>query len=285
METGWIIAIVAAILVADAILVLALGPWKWRTRTQAVRRRLDDACAAVGPATVRSESLADLPPPVQRYLRRAVQEGRPCIKSATIEHRGVFNMSESGERWAPFTSSQRVTIAPPGFDWDARISPAPFLPIHVRDAYVAGEGILSAALFGVVPVMNAEPDEDLARGELMRFLAEAPWYPTALLPGFGVTWKAADSASALATLRDGRIEVTLLYRFGFDGMVETVRAEARSRIAGKLRVATPWAGSWRSYVEREGMRVPSEGEVAWVLPEGPRPYWRGTATRLTYDYR
>jgi hypothetical protein len=28
------------------------------------------------------------------------------------------------------------------------------------------------------------------------------------------------------------------------------------------------------------MRVPMRGEVAWLLPEGDKPYWRGTVTAL-----
>jgi hypothetical protein len=32
------------------------------------------------------------------------------------------------------------------------------------------------------------------------------------------------------------------------------------------------------------MRVPMSGEVSWILPEGPRPYWRGRVTRLEYTF-
>lgn len=32
------------------------------------------------------------------------------------------------------------------------------------------------------------------------------------------------------------------------------------------------------------MRVPMEAEVAWLLPEGPLPYWRGRITKLSYEF-
>lgn len=32
------------------------------------------------------------------------------------------------------------------------------------------------------------------------------------------------------------------------------------------------------------MRVPLEGEVAWMLPAGPWPYWRGRITSVTYAF-
>jgi hypothetical protein len=40
-------------------------------------------------------------------------------------------------------------------------------------------------------------------------------------------------------------------------------------------VPTPWLCKYRGYVQRNGMRIPGEGEVAWVLPDGVLSYWRG----------
>ena len=58
----------------------------------------------------------------------------------------------------------------------------PVLPVHVHDAYLAGEGILNAAVLGLVSMVNQRGTGDLAQGVLMRFFAEAAWYSTALLP-------------------------------------------------------------------------------------------------------
>jgi hypothetical protein len=31
------------------------------------------------------------------------------------------------------------------------------------------------------------------------------------------------------------------------------------------------------------MRVPIDGEVGWMLPEGPLPYWRGHIAKIVYE--
>jgi len=31
------------------------------------------------------------------------------------------------------------------------------------------------------------------------------------------------------------------------------------------------------------MKIPLEGEVGWVLPEGYQPYWRGEILLATYE--
>ena len=56
------------------------------------------------------------------------------------------------------------------------------LSVRVHDAYVTGEGILHASLLGLFPLVDMRGGGNLAKGELMRFFAEAAWYPTALLP-------------------------------------------------------------------------------------------------------
>ena len=63
-------------------------------------------------------------------------------------------MSATAEQWKHFTSTQRVITRRAGFDWDARIMTLPGVPVHVHDAYIAGEGLLRGALFGLVPVVH-----------------------------------------------------------------------------------------------------------------------------------
>ena len=47
---------------------------------------------------------------------------------------------------------------------------------------VAGKGILHASLLGLVPLVKLRRTGGMAQGELLRFLARQPAYPTALLP-------------------------------------------------------------------------------------------------------
>ena len=117
----------------------------------------------------------------------------------------------------------------------------------------------------------------------MRFFAEAAWYPTALLPSQGVQWEAVDDRSASGTLTEGALRLTLLFTFHDSGLIDTIRVEARGRTVGGQVVRTPWQGRFWNYNEHSGMRIPLEGEVAWVLPEGPKTHWRGRIMRLEYD--
>lgn len=270
-----------------AVVAVALAGWgaqRWAAATRALEAGLEAARRPPPSPRYDPAELEGLPAPVQRYFRAALTPGQPVVVAAQVSHEGQFNMGERSDLWKPFRSRQRVVTQRPGFVWDGRIAMAPGLPVHVHDAYVAGVGVLHPALLGLVSLMNLRGTPEVAEGEFMRFLAEAPWYPTALLPSQGVRWQALDERSARATLSDGELTLTLTFGFGADDLVEWVRAEARNRTVEGRAVPTPWEGRWSNVQAQAGMRVPMSGEVAWLLSEGRKVYWRGTITSLRYEF-
>jgi len=272
--------VLVLLLVGAAILaLLAIGAARWQAGTAVLRRRLA-AQHAPGVAALATDGL---PAPVAAYLRAVLAPGQAPIAAVRLAHRGSFDLGTARPRWKPFRSDQRVIVHPPGFDWDARIFVAPGLAVHVHDAYIGGEGLLTASLAGLKTVAHQRGAGDLAQGELLRFLAEAAWYPTALA-GPGVRWAPIDARNARATLVDGAVTATLTFHFGANGLLERVHAEARGRTVGETSVPTPWQGRFWNYTRHGGMLVPEDGEVAWLLPGGERPYWRGHIERVAYTF-
>lgn len=231
-----------------------------------------------------ARELEGLPAPVQRYFRAVLTDGQAIIAATTIEMAGTINMSATAEQWKPFTSHQRAVTRRPGFLWDARVAMFPGLPAHVEDSYIAGQGQLIAKLLGLFTVAAAHGGGELARGEFMRYFAEAGWYPTALLPSQGVRWQAVDEASANATIVDGPITLTLLFRFNQAGLIASVRAESRGAGVGKDMVMLPWDCGFADYQRQDGMLIPMTGEAAWVRPEGRKVYFVGHVKKLSYEF-
>ena len=284
MKLKWTALVIVALAAIVAVIVIYAAR-RWRSGTMALRARLELARRPIATKSYDPGELIGLPEPVQRYFRAALRGGQQLVAAVNVEHRGTFNPNETGEQWKPFVSTQRVVTQRPGFDWDARIAMMPGVTVRVHDAYVAGQGLLRAALFGLVPLADVRGTPMIAQGELMRFFAEAVWYPTALLPSQGVHWKAVNGSSATATLRDQDNEVTLLFRFNENDLIESVHAEARGAMVGKDIVMMPWECRMSNYQTRHGMTVPLTGEVAWLRPEGRKAYWRGTVTSLTYEFQ
>lgn len=275
--TGMLLAVVAGA-------ALIGGRWHWRNLTRDLLHRLEPVQSPARASAFDARELEGLPAPVKRYLRSAIAEGLLPVAAVSLTHEGSFNMGETTDNWRPFSSTQRVVTGRAGFVWDARVSLLPGLAVHVHDAYVAGEGLLHASIGGLHSVVDLRGAGDIAQGEFMRYVAEAPWYPTVLLPSQGARWDALDERSARVTLRDGERVQSLTFVFGDDGLVQAVRADVRGRTVGGSIIPTPWEGRWSDYAQHDGLRVPSRGEVAWLLPEGRKAYWRGTLTSIRHEF-
>ena len=267
----------------------AWGSRRWAAGICALTRQLESARVAVrsreaAPLRFEPGELDDLPAPVRRYLRTVLKPGQPIVSAVTIEMTGSLNLSATAERWKPFSSRQRVVTCRPGFLWDACVSLVPGVAVRVVDSCIAGRGLMRAAVLGVLSVAEVDGEGEIARGEFMRFCAEAAWYPTALLPRQGVHWEAVDAHSARACMRDGALSATLTFGFGEDGLIHSVQAAARGAMVDGKVVMLPWDCRFSNYQKRDEMTVPLAGEAAWVHPEGRRPYFRGTITSLAVEF-
>jgi hypothetical protein len=260
-----------------------LGGARWKRQTARAVERLSPDRSPAPVAVLRYDraTLHGLPAPVTRYFDSVLTPGQPMVAAACIEWEGEFSMRP--HRWSAFTATQHYRVHPPGFVWDARIRMSGVLPVLVRDAYAGHEGSLRAAIGGIVKVADQHGTADIARGELLRYLGEAVWFPTALLPSSGVTWTAIDDRSATATLSDGSITVSLDAHFADSGEIESLSA-MRPRDVRGASVLTPWVARVRGYSRRHGMMVPASGDVEWQLPTGPLPYWRGRVVSAQYDF-
>src|SRR4029077_19792345 len=107
-----------------------------------------------GRKTYSPDELIGLAAPVQRDFQAVLRDGQPIVSAVHLELSGVINMSATGEQWKRFTSTQRVIAQRPGFNWEGHIEMMPGLTAGVDDAYIVGEGVLHATLFGLVSLAN-----------------------------------------------------------------------------------------------------------------------------------
>lgn len=274
--------IAAGALVGGVVGAAVLGARAWDRATSRMVARLVAAGRGALPRTFRAEMLTGLPAPVARYFEFALTPGQPLVRTARVEHAGEFRASLDAP-WSHFRSVQHFSADPPGFVWDARIDMMPVLGVRVRDSYLGGKAGMLGKVAALVPVADEGGSPEIASGALHRLLAESAWLPTALLPREGLLWEAEDDSTARITLTDSGVTVSLDVHFATSGGIERVEAE-RYRDVDGVGVLTPFVGHFRDYAEVQGMRIPREGEVEWILPEGRFSYWRGRVELIEYDF-
>jgi hypothetical protein len=219
--------------------------------------------------------------PVARYLRLALP-ARSFIQEVRIRQVGELRTGVTSGRWLRFEAEHLVVPPAGGFVWDARVQVAPWLHLRVRDSLIEGHGAGRVSLFSAFPVSADADTLEMNSGSLHRYLAEAVWYPSALLPSPKLSWSEIDATRALATLTDRGISVSLEFRFGKTGEVTGIYTPARwGKFAGGYR-QVPWEGRFRGYREWGGAYAPAEGEVGWHIDNQWRAVWIGRLTDCRY---
>ena len=279
--TRWTLTLIGAVMGGGAI-ASALGMSAWNRQSARMIGELNEEVVDADPAVFSRDELQGLPAPVVRYFEFALSPGQPLIRTARIAHRGEFRAGIDA-RWSPFRSVQHFVVQRPGFVWDARVRMAPLVTVRVRDSYIGGHAGMHARLAGLVDVVDEAGAPHLNAGALHRLLLESTWFPTALLPSQGVRWQAIDDRSALASLSDSGVTVSMVVHFADGG--EIVRVEAdRMRDVNGVGILTPFIGHLHEYARIDGIMIPIRGEVEWILPEGTLRFWRGRVTDATYGY-
>jgi hypothetical protein len=250
-----------------------------RTRGDALLEYV--ACTPLEP--VNFSSLEELPPPVSRYFMHVLPKGQHLISKALIQQSGMLRTTPKSNKWLLFDAHETIVPTAKGFVWNARIKLPLGMHLRVLDSGIAGVGSGRVSFLSVFPVAAEEGTPQLNAGALHRYLAEAVWCPTALLPQSGVTWTAIDDRSALATLCVRDIRVSLKFRFNKTGEVAGIYTPGRFARIGPEYQLLPWEGHFDHYQLMSGIRVPSCGEVGWHVDGRLEIVWKGEIVDIQYD--
>jgi len=222
----------------------------------------------------------DLPPPVARYLRKAINRAEP-IRTVWLRQGGRFRPSLDGS-WLPIRGTQFFRTSPPAFIWWGRVRMAPGLWVDARDRVVDGVGNMLVRVESTVTIANSSGAQ-LDQGALLRLLGEMTWMPTAFLDRRYVRWSAIDDHRASATLRINGREVTGVFEFDADDLPTTFTAERYRDVGGGQSVLTPFLGRNSDYRLVSGVLVPFHVVGAWVIEDRPIEYADFIVEELTFD--
>jgi hypothetical protein len=146
--------------------------------------RPEDGLAVVGEGTFSEAEIDRCVEPVRRYFRAAIATGTPLARAARLRMRGAIKL---GRRWFPFRSEE--LLAPMhGYVWPASVLGG---VVRGSDWCAGGEAGMTWRLLNLVPVVRAS-GPDVARSAAGRAAGEGVWLPTALVPRYGVEWRAVD---------------------------------------------------------------------------------------------
>jgi hypothetical protein len=255
--------------VVDFLLAVLIGIFiakrikEWSTARQQEINKLLNAATPLNKTFNRADA-DKLPPPVRRFMLKAVKEGAACISTARLKQNGRMRFND---RWIKLDARQYYSVQPAGFIWDAKMKLGPAW-ITARDRYQNHKGNMLIKILSALPLFDVKSRE-MDHASILRHLSELPWLPTALLAD-NIHWDNIDDRSAKATITDGDLSASGTFYFNEQDEITGFAAPERFRSdSGKME---PWSGNFSNYQEFGGYRIPTAARAVWNAPDGDFEY-------------
>ncbi len=218
---------------------------------------------------------ADLPPEVLALAHKMGARSDAPPACAVFTQSGVMWFSP-GAKPTKFTARQVAGTRTPGFSWRAALGPAG--AILVADYFAQGVGGLEVKLLGAVTLARMVDTAAVNQGEMIRYLAELPWNPDAILANRFLAWTVIDARTLKVAAGAGDMRGEVTFTLGADGLIESISASRLYTGKGQT-IPLPWHGRFWDYQNIGGRFLPLQGEVAWVMEGKEFVYWRGRLLR------
>jgi hypothetical protein len=225
---------------------------------------------------ITEESIAGLPPPVQRYLRMNGSIGKPRVASIHLsfdaemfQKPGQSGMRGPAEQYDRFDPPKRL------FFMKTRMYGLPVNVLHDYQGINASMRVRIASLFNVVNSSG----EDLARTETVTLLNDLCLFAPSWLTDKRLTWRPIDDQKSEVTFENGPHKVTATLYFNADGELVNFISQDRGALQGdgSLRILQ-WSTPMHNYKEFAGRKFATEGDAIWHYPVGDFTYGKMTLT-------
>jgi hypothetical protein len=122
-----------------------------------------------------------------------------------------------------FNAVQTIELRRPEFVW--RASAGPFGCVSVIDALRNGEADLEVQVFRLLRIASVKGGTVAAKGEIMRYLAELPWAPDAILLNPMLAWTVVDGRTFRVSAGQGQARGEVELQLDESGRIARVLAQ------------------------------------------------------------
>jgi len=233
---------------------------------------------------ITERDIAALPEPVQKYFRHCGYLGKEKMINAEVEWKDVYIKMSADKKWISLDCYQFNSVPEPTRIVYMKSSILGVFPFEGRDKYQDGHGNMLIKLLKIIKVADAKGKE-MDESALVTILAETLIIPTYALQDY-IKWYAIDSNTVKALIKYNGTEVSGLFYFNEQG--EIIRFQTDDRYyseKGTKYKKVKWSGVLGNYIEKNGIKFPSDFRAIWHNEEGDFEYFKGTIADIKYNIK
>jgi hypothetical protein len=220
----------------------------------------------------KESQLLGLPEPVQRYFKSILKEDQTIIDYVRLRQEGLYKSNTTSD-WVKIKGEQYTCTEKPAFVWKGETS-----LFTRRDMYLNNSGFMTItkkAIFSTTKLKNKQLDEI----ELQKWVCDAVWYPTSLLPNNYIQWLPIDQYKAKLVFK--YLEVSFEFLVTFNEIGEIIQMETYRFHGKKDKVL--WMVQMQDYKWMNGIKIPTSMEGTLHFKNVPFPYFKYNLIEIDYD--
>jgi hypothetical protein len=259
---------------------LAMGQQRWNDNFVQVNKDFHENIRIPGEKGLKATDITELPPTVKQWLSQSGIFNKDKIVSCRIKQSGEMKLNPGDKRWTKVNAEQYFRLTEPGFIWKAEMNYARIFPLVALDEWKEGKGSMQIKPLYLFSIGNSTGNP-IDEGSMQRFLAEMVWFPS-FANATSIQWIGIDSlnAKAIMNYKGQKAEGTFTFnRKGEFVRFSTMRFKADEEGAQRL----PWVVEAKEYTTMNGLRIPTQLEVSWILPEGKFTWFKVQVKEIDYN--
>lgn len=304
-SSSWVWPMAVGILVSQALILTAWSEAKWGTlanlvlavpvvlslldrrassftsqyHAEVARRSAEALLQPTSP--IAEGDLAQLPPAVQRYLKRVGAVGH--LRPRTLRAHFVGRMRKAVDQgWMDVDVDQFNTFGPNAARLFLLNATRFGVPIHVYHRYVESGAQMSVRLLGLFPLLHVAGPE-MTRAETVTVLNDLCLLAPGALLNANVRWESLGENAARATYTQGRHTVSALLEVDASGSLTNFTSQDRYQSDEKGHRLVRWSTPVQDYRAFGNVTLAARGDAQWGEPGSEWTYAEFHLQRVEYD--
>ena len=228
------------------------------------------------------QTLNDQPYLIQHFFSKVVGKNAEFPQFVTIKQKAEFKTDLNSD-WFPMSADQYFTTEEPNFLWYSELETSKYFWINAIDSYIDGKGNMLIKFNSSITLADSWGIE-LDKSGLFRYISEAVYFPTKLLPSENLMWNVLDSNIAEIKFKHRDLSVVAKIFFNSDHTIEKIETFDKYRALDNGFQKSRYTVYFSKYAFlSDSFLVPTYMEVEWNLPSGPFKYGKFNIIDIVYE--
>lgn len=226
------------------------------------------------------DSLDSYPLMLKKYFKNSIPDSSYSSSYAYLKLNGEIKTGENSN-WQQVTAEEHLSVSQPAYIWNAKLKMNDIVSARAIETYINGTGNILIKLFSSLKISDATGGY-VDQSGLTRYLCDAVFVPSALLPNEFLEWEFVEQGKVKGTLRFKDLKADADFYFNSSGEVTRIETSDRYRTTPAGYVRNLLSITLSDYRTFGSYKIPTYFETAWQTKNGKFVFGKFNITDAQY---